>query len=783
MPAPNARGVPMVIFVGVASVVSFLAITLSLFFVSRHYSRAAVTDLEIMLRERLPLDVSEALQEKLHLVPRFMETTLNLAEGRSVDLQTWEGQLVMRDVFVSYLRTFPGESRCCSAFLTIPKEANGLVTPGPNNNFSIWNVVLLRPDGIDWWYNRTVNGPLLSICSWDLATATATERATMPESDLSELIVPWFSPDPTSTTPTYTPAIIWMLDEVQLKVHATVPLHHPVTKDWIGTYVAGYKLGYLSSFLAEKLSTMPSWTMFLVDAAPINNGMLLATSIHRYEVLSCFTAARCATENGTNCNVCGPGETTSKVQAVNTNSSLVRGIAWGVAPDNEWAPLVMTTKSLTFHVDGTEYLVSTWGITSNGLTWVGVVAVPSSEIFGTLDKGERITTGIASGLIVLGVFVLLFITVSITRPLRVLSTKLWEVSHMELDTETDLAKEYVLAGVIREFATCSASFNVMVKQLKEYRSFMPQSILQTSDEESDDATETTQKNSVSRVSTGTSKITAGAAKGKTSHHLAIGSITQGHYTIMSVSFPPIPAGAGKDHQEITSRARQYVSVITDACQETRGVAEFADGLNVIVTWGIGVKCSTSEQRACEAALYISRALPDVVIGICSGKGLVGTLGTDTMRKVAAVGSIYNEVVTSRELNTHLGTKILVDERTQRGSHYHFALNPIEIVLDSASKRRMVFTLLGKKGTENQEWMYQMEANNNDDGTCRLWEAFLASKPPYPSILTAIEREDTTKDISLKRLKELLISADGSRYYVSLQLARGTLDEPDVTSDV
>ena len=251
-------GAPLSFVSGLLSVTCFLGICVTLFLIGRHYSRKSVEDLDTIIRVLLPQSVDATMEHKLELVPRFMNMTHNFITGTRLDVQTLKGERVLRDLMTSYLQTFPGESKCCSGFLTVDKNTT-VTNPGVNNDFAFWNVVLLRPNNIDWWYKDNVSETDVKITSWEPISQTEVQQTTLPAASLAAAIRPWFSPDPSIVKPVYTPAIVWTLDKPELKLHAVRPLYRlgsaPEPQNWVGTYVAGFKLGFLSKFLRDTVAS------------------------------------------------------------------------------------------------------------------------------------------------------------------------------------------------------------------------------------------------------------------------------------------------------------------------------------------------------------------------------------------------------------------------------------------------------------------------------------------------------------------------------------------------
>ena len=472
------RGIPLLVLVGGASLIIYVGVTLALYFVADYYGDKAVDDLQIKLRETLPRGLKSTLISKLELLPNHQETTINYMRLAKLDIRQWDDFLKLRDIQLAYLQTFPPESRCCSGFMLIPSDPNyRVVTPYHTNQFELWMTLILRPDGISWWFNTSIPNQL-SVNYWDPETRTFPSRTNLSMTDFD--IKAWFTEGdprlPENRVPTYTPTFVWTFDEVQLKIHTTIPLFDE-NDNWYGSYVSGFKLGFLSSFLGEQVADLKGWQIILLDSHPgVNYGITLAASIPKTPLLSCYAKERCDAGEFVPCIPCENPSVVGTVQSTQHPNRFIREAADGVLKKsgNNFTSLTGRTMNFDLKVDGTDRLISTFYVAVRKIQWVGVIVIDRSEIFGTVEEGQKINLIIAVVMIVVGGVFFILLSIAISTPLRRLANHLVSVTEMELNSEFNGS---AIANYVSEFNICETTFMRMVSQLREYRSYLPEAAL------------------------------------------------------------------------------------------------------------------------------------------------------------------------------------------------------------------------------------------------------------------------------------------------------------------
>eukprot|EP01060_Flectonema_neradi_P004776 TRINITY_DN1311_c3_g1_i1.p1 TRINITY_DN1311_c3_g1~~TRINITY_DN1311_c3_g1_i1.p1 ORF type:complete len:809 (+),score=123.39 TRINITY_DN1311_c3_g1_i1:11-2437(+) len=794
------RGAPLSVVLGILSIACFLGICLSLFMIGRFYSRKSVEDLDEIIRVLLPQSVDVTLNHKLALVPRFMNMTYNYIQGTRLDVQSWEGEVVLRDLMTAYLQTFPGESKCCSGFLVL-ENGTTVQDPGPQHHFAFWNVVLLRPNNIDWWYKSNASSTDVKVTSWEPISQTEIQQTTLPAAALGGAIVPWFSPDPMVIRPVYTPAIVWTIDKPELKLHAVRPLYRlgstPSPQNWVGTYVAGFKLGFLSDYLRSAVqSAAAGMELIMIDSSTANDGVLLASSIPKVPLISCYTKDRCDVGEFVPCPICEENEVMTPTKAVNSPNQLIQDVSRELfsMSGNKWKSLLNKELDVEFSAGGRTQLISTWSVTSYHLEWICVLVVPRSEIFGTLDEGDEIMVTVCSLLCVLGVVLFIAIAIFIAQPLSQLSERMFLVSQMHLDTDQD-AVPCVSSGLIREFTSAEGSFQFMVNQLKEYRAFLPSNVLEDTDE-----TETESQQPTSRLRGSSSSVTSGDTRpstiadrsARTTTHvrtkaigLKIGTLSQDQSVTVVATKATLPSGI--DPSELSNLLRDYVTLLCDVALKFRGSPEFVDGANMLITWGTVNRVASQETKAALACLEIMNRIQgnhsQLKIELAGSSGLAhtGAVGNDKMRKIVGIGSMYSDALRLRNMNSLYGTEFLVDERMFQMTKYSLVYSIVDVVRSQKKEGRRVHiytaSSLVMKDAENKEWMYEIQQSETTSDSDVHWKAFLSSPPPYDEIAAAIAGSVSPSLIRLNQLLDKSLAVDGRNHVSSLGLTGGTVYVP------
>ena len=524
--------------------------------------------------------------------------------------------------------------------------------------------------------------------------------------------------------------------------------------------------------------------LIMIDAATVNDGVLLASSKPKVPLISCYHEVRCATGEFTPCNPCSTSpdgsinETMTTTKAIDSPDELIRDVSVELfsISGRRWKHLLGQELKLDITAGDQRQLISTWSVTNYNLEWVCVLAVPRTEIFGTLDEGDEIMVTLCSVFCVVGVFLFIGISIFISRPLAQLSYRMFLVSEMQLDSYTR-SPSCVSTGFIREFTLAEKSFQFMVNQLREYKAFIPANVLDDTEDSDDDMTrplsvKITRESSSSVLSGDTRPSTERTSRSTLqirpkSNVLKIGTLL--HDQSVSVIATKLTLETGLDSCGITKALRDYVTIIHDIALRFRGSAEFADGSNMLITWGTVSRVASQELKASSAALEIlgrSGSELQVVIGASCGISHTGAIGNEKMRKIVGVGSMYSEALKCRDLNDIYRTSNLVDERFYQLTKYEVNYSIVDVVKSNKKDNRRVHLYNASNRVtkdQNQEWMYEIQISEDNIGTDNHWKTYLSTAPPYDVIAQEIAGSSIP---SLCRLSELLKDTDGRTHITS-----------------
>lgn len=117
-------------------------------------------------------------------------------------------------------------------------------------------------------------------------------------------------------------------------------------------------------------------------------------------------------------------------------------------------------------------------------------------------------------------------------------------------------------------------------------------------------------------------------------------------------------------------------------------------------------------------------VPEVSIGVASGDAKVGNMGCEGMKKYSFMSVVLTFTWALERHNNTLGAGCLIDKTVAVDVENNFTLRELgAVLLEKRNKKPcVVHQLVGKKEASEDEWMYQLEEQNNAVNEFSHWKA-------------------------------------------------------------
>eukprot|EP01062_Namystynia_karyoxenos_P001163 TRINITY_DN1039_c0_g1_i2.p1 TRINITY_DN1039_c0_g1~~TRINITY_DN1039_c0_g1_i2.p1 ORF type:complete len:1086 (+),score=228.67 TRINITY_DN1039_c0_g1_i2:104-3361(+) len=366
---------------------------------------------------------------------------------------------------------------------------------------------------------------------------------------------------------------------------------------------------------------------------------------------------------------------------------------------------------------------------------------------------------------------------SIIKPLLLLQVDMSEVALMKLEN-VDLARP---ASQLEEVGHMQNSFVVMVKNLIEYRNYMPQSILCGDDEEEEEEEERQGTGATPSSPKASSRggTSSGGDRNKSSKQ-SIAMSKRSNFSRVEIAQKKFAGGPEELKKRpvsfcsfnlsgwhalladkgdlLTATHSNYLSKAIAKITSTKGIPDTFCGDRIIGTFN-GVKpCATHRAQAplCGAGFLAQMKTEHPAMRITcatvSGDCKFGNMGCTGAKRFTFVGGTYTWACALERFCASIGTGILCDKWicSEAQNSLHVRIAAVVYFAKRAASDQVVHEILGEKAVSEDEWMYQLEeAAANDPHAA--WNSFVAA--------VIEKRFDNAKEAMIK-LEETLASGGG-----------------------
>eukprot|EP01060_Flectonema_neradi_P009259 TRINITY_DN16613_c0_g1_i1.p1 TRINITY_DN16613_c0_g1~~TRINITY_DN16613_c0_g1_i1.p1 ORF type:complete len:863 (+),score=149.02 TRINITY_DN16613_c0_g1_i1:83-2671(+) len=329
-----------------------------------------------------------------------------------------------------------------------------------------------------------------------------------------------------------------------------------------------------------------------------------------------------------------------------------------------------------------------------------------------------VTTVCVAVLVVLAVV----LTKVIVAPLRVLMDEMAAVALLQTDA-VDLTSPLSALSEVREM---QKSFREMVKNIVEYRNYMPQSVLiQSSDNSSE---ENTSRGDTDTVITASSRLSyssstrLGAAQYQ--HATEIGIRNRVVTVIMFNSIgwhAHSERPADGDGETTIERHRMLIEALTHSVDINKGICDAFTGDRLMAYFNAIRNTGEHKAGAVKAAVMArTKCHIPISFAVTSGTAKVGNIGITGMKKYSVLSTVVPFAASLERLNSMKGYEGLIDSRCFEYSNLVVNSRAVTFVVfkKRTSNPCLIYEALTMRDLEEQEWMYQIAT----DGIYSKWNA-------------------------------------------------------------
>eukprot|EP01060_Flectonema_neradi_P013421 TRINITY_DN20181_c0_g1_i1.p1 TRINITY_DN20181_c0_g1~~TRINITY_DN20181_c0_g1_i1.p1 ORF type:complete len:859 (+),score=157.18 TRINITY_DN20181_c0_g1_i1:73-2577(+) len=371
----------------------------------------------------------------------------------------------------------------------------------------------------------------------------------------------------------------------------------------------------------------------------------------------------------------------------------------------------------------------------HGIDWYIVSVVDRHYVLGEVDRATEATRisiesetasiddqlkqdRLVMILVIVGVAIFLmtasfFAVLGVTKPIFTLKEEMASVAVMKLE----IVDEDRSGSIFNEIAAMQSFFLLMVKRLREYREYMPASILlDESDDEDEDCTATsrdgTQSVTISLKSSSGEKTSTSVStlSKKLEAHRITTEIRQKRVTVAMANI------VGFLSEGRISKHREYLALALHCCVTLKGVPDSFSGDRFIMTWNGAKLCGEHAVNAVTACLDLIRSNSErsytVSTAVAGGTVKAGNMGCDGLKKYTMVGPVLPLAFILERLNKVFQTSLLIDSTTEsEAQRIYYTKLEDQLEYKKASRHNnkiRVHSIISKKQMEEAEWMYQIE---------------------------------------------------------------------------
>eukprot|EP01059_Diplonema_ambulator_P024039 TRINITY_DN397_c0_g1_i1.p1 TRINITY_DN397_c0_g1~~TRINITY_DN397_c0_g1_i1.p1 ORF type:complete len:1546 (+),score=521.51 TRINITY_DN397_c0_g1_i1:99-4736(+) len=319
----------------------------------------------------------------------------------------------------------------------------------------------------------------------------------------------------------------------------------------------------------------------------------------------------------------------------------------------------------------------------------------------------------------------LFFSERVSRPFTILAGVVQEAAVMRLDS----MPVYSSLFKVKEVLVIHTSVAVMLGNLREYKSYLPQSVVQdamaTDDAESSTSVSSRSEHRTVRGDGANSSRVSGSThtvrKTARDPNMFLLGLSKRTVSYLYVNIVKLHELMRRKYDTLVSDHAEIVTTVTQAIVRGRGIAEVFSGDRFFSTFNAVVPNSGHQLAACTAADEIRKRLGDKDIKISSscvaGESFVGNMGIDGMKRFSFITPVVTWSHALERFARHVEVSCVIDERVFSAMQGMIQYKIVEFVsFPKLSPRSMMVAELTGIASELKmdEWMYQLEEADKAD---------------------------------------------------------------------
>ena len=377
-----------------------------------------------------------------------------------------------------------------------------------------------------------------------------------------------------------------------------------------------------------------------------------------------------------------------------------------------------------------------------------ILIQPLADHVGEMYKVRDIVLAVVASSVAILILAGGWFGIVVTRPLARLGERMQLTAQLMDDGEDEEL------SALTEVCLIQASYNTMRTELNRAKSYLPQSVLQQDDSETETPSSKSQtpsrSNSVDHRSTTSSfrrnslnvpgaVAAAGNCNAVHSFPKHLNTATALRRKIVSVAVFNSVGWHAKISTMLPTEClkyqEQYVGVIAKAVADERGVVDFFQGDHLVATYNAVnalPSCARRSTASALAAVVELRKLPNMpplCVGIGIGQAVCGNSGSEKMHRFNIMGPVYSEAFALESVARtyrHV-SPIVLSGLGFNEVDMEFILQIVDIVSMPAgnglTERRIVTTVHSRKAAMNEEWMYELKDADNENPFRHVNNAF------------------------------------------------------------
>eukprot|EP00754_Rhynchopus_humris_P032586 Rhum_TRINITY_DN15415_c1_g1::Rhum_TRINITY_DN15415_c1_g1_i4::g.155530::m.155530 len=466
---------------------------------------------------------------------------------------------------------------------------------------------------------------------------------------------------------------------------------HPTTGEAEGVFAVDYTLGSLHQVLLGLIPTKHS-SILMSDLS----GNLFASSTFASDVATIKIAP--------------DGKKSYEVANVFTHSRAeirdvfhdIRRVVGSLNEASQLRRLIQLSDSTL--------LVSPLNMT--GLYLLIVVEVPHKDILEAVNDASTLSLAVVLIISVVLAGLVSGLIYVLASKLERLSQDMHDVAWMKVE-DTNIEAN----SIVSEIHSMQESFALLVKNMMEYRQFLPQTLL--ADEPDEDSAESAQGSEKSR-SRSTRLSSRETPTSPTKQRDVFDTALSGrNISVVCLNWCGTHArlceacGDGAV-ASFTSAFSAYLEGALASAKQTRGVIDHFSGDRICVMFNAATSASGHTRRAVDCATLVKNAQTGrAVAGVATGHGMCGNAGCHGLKKYCAFGRVVSSAHALVRLAGNLDEEIVTEDSAVEAISHFFTLKWLRRVqIRHDAKPILACAVKSAISGKKQEWMYELAAAVN-----------------------------------------------------------------------